>query len=55
MYICNDCGRKFEDPIRCKGDTTEYWGVSYTNTYDGCPHCKSDNYIDEYEYDDDEE
>lgn len=52
MYICNECGKKFEDPVKCMGDTTEYWGVPYTETYDGCPYCKSNDYRDEF---DDEE
>lgn len=47
MYICNECEKEFEDPERCIGDTTEFWGAPYTEMYNGCPYCKSRDYRDE--------
>ena len=41
MYECIDCGRRFEEPRSCYGDTYEFWGVTKTEIYLGCPYCGS--------------
>lgn len=43
MYLCNDCDQKFERTERCGRESGEFWGVPFTEYYDGCPCCKSEN------------
>ena len=54
MFKCNDCNRRFEDPMMFY-DTEEFWGKPVSIQYEGCPYCKSDDFIDEDEEEEDEE
>lgn len=39
MYVCNDCGIKFDEPAQWQESRGEYWGTpAYETTY-GCPIC----------------
>ena len=53
MLKCNECGRRFEDPMMFNGETEEFWGRPSTEKYEGCPYCKSDDFIDEDEEEED--
>ncbi len=55
MFKCNECGRRFEDPMMFNGETEEFWGRPSTEKYEGCPYCKSDDFFDEDEEEEDED
>ncbi len=41
MYVCTDCGRKFEKPLKIKESETE--ALTVARSYFVCPECKSEN------------
>ena len=44
MFICRDCGSKFEDPKRVKESRGEFWGAPAYEDCWYCPECGSDDY-----------
>lgn len=54
MYICEHCGRRFEEPSRGAIDVGECWGSPYTEYADCCPICGS-FYIEKEEDEDDDD
>ena len=43
MYKCNDCQREFEKTERYIREKGEFWGAPYTEYYEGCPYCESED------------
>lgn len=52
MYRCSNCGCEFETPSHYPDFSGEAWGVPFTRYYDGCPRCKSDDYSDAEDFED---
>lgn len=58
MLICNDCERKFEEPICVHTTYEKYYGVGdlfgnhHSLTLEVCPYCKSEDFEDDFEEDD---
>jgi len=48
MYVCNNCGRTFDETKVSKELMGEYWGTPAYEYYDVCPYC-GDSDIDEIE------
>ena len=44
MFICNNCGETFDDPIVKSGLVGEYLGTPAYEDYGYCPYCGSDNW-----------
>ena len=44
MYICEDCGKQFEDLNAVEGDKSEWFGLPVSEYYYGCPYCGSANW-----------
>jgi len=52
-FYCTDCGRYFDDEEadyrqECVG---EFWGTPAYETFMMCPHCRSEEWIDEDDVD----
>lgn len=57
MYVCNDCGRTFEELKTWEEDRGEFWGQPCYENMSGCPYCFSgdfDEVNDDESADDDE-
>lgn len=46
MYVCNDCGYEFNEPILIYGEQLEFWGFPCREHWHGCPSCESSDYIE---------
>ena len=59
LYICNDCGEIFDEPYGYQTTYEHYYGcpipTSTPLTIYQCPHCRSENWDDYYEDEEDEE
>lgn len=42
MYVCEDCGRTFDEPIKTKEKLGEFWGAPAFHDIYVCPYCESE-------------
>lgn len=51
-FICDNCGREFEEPITIKESRGEFWGMPAYEDIWVCPYCEDDSF---YEVESDDE
>lgn len=52
MFKCNDCNYVFEEPQKIRESRGEYWGAPCWETWYVCPNCKSNDYDEVKEQED---
>ena len=41
-YICGECGRTFDEPIKSREQIGEFWGTPAYSDFYTCPYCGSE-------------
>lgn len=51
MWKCHECGEEFDEPKYYQECVGEFWGAPAYETWVICPHCKSEDIEEDYNYD----